>query len=302
MISVIIPAYNRQDYIEKCVQSALSQSLSDIEIIIVDDGSTDGTGTLCDSLAQSDGRIKVIHQENAGVSAARQAGIDIASGEWICFLDSDDSLPADALLHYSEVFAGKPDIIVSGYSGELDVERFLLGITDYSICPALWGKLFKAGFLKKNMPMLPRELLMGEDMIANLVLGMNAGSFATIPELQYKVTLDNSSSVMKTFRKSFEYENYFFRQLDELFLGKCPSLPYYDELVHNSVCLKLNGYKNVVLNGNRIETESDEWIGFVSQIQRYGVRLGPSEKLFFKMQHCQKLYGIIMNLYLRIRK
>jgi len=302
MISVIIPAYNRQDYIEKCVQSALSQSLSDIEIIIVDDGSTDTTGSICDSLAQSDGRIKVIHQKNAGVSAARQAGIDVASGEWICFLDSDDSLPGDALENYSKAFTGNPDIIVSGYSGELDTGRFLLGITDYSIRPALWGKIFKASFLKKNMPALPRELVMGEDMIANLVMGMNAGSFATIPELQYEVTLDNSSSVMKTFRKSFEYENYFFRQLDELFLGKCPSLPYYDELVRNSVFLKLNGYKNVVLGGNHIDTDSTEWRKFVLQVNDCGLKLGPSDKLFLLMQNSQKLFCTFMNFYLKCRK
>lgn len=302
MISIIIPAFNREEYIGRCIHSAIGQSLDDIEVIVVDDGSEDSTGAICDSFAETDPRIRVIHQPNGGVSSARQAGIDCSSGEWICFLDSDDTLPEHALVNYSTVFPGKPDIILSGFSGDIDKREFLLGITDYSICPALWGKLFRADFLKQNMPYLPRELVMGEDMIANLVLGLNANAIATIPDIQYNVTLDNSSSVMKTFRKSFEYENFFFREFDRLFLSECKELPYYRELIRNSVFLKMNGYKNVVLDGNHIDTASDEWMLFLSQIKESDIRPGPSDKLFLKMQNKQKLFCIFMNFYLKLRK
>lgn len=302
MISIIIPAYNREKFIGKCIQSALAQSIRDIEIIAVDDGSTDGTGKICDSFAKSDRRIKVVHQPNGGVSAARQAGIDMAVGEWTCFLDSDDTLPKEALERYSKKFSENPDIIVSGCTHTLDVGGFVSGITDYSICPALWGKMFKTDFVKKNMPALPRDLVMGEDMIANLVLGRNALRIATIPELQYNVTLDNATSVMKTFKKNFEYENFFFAEFKKLFLDKCSSLPCYDTLVRNSVLLRLNGYKNVVLDGNGINTASEEWIDFLLQLKSNDIKLGPSDKLFLKMQNSQKMYSTLMNLYLRIRK
>ncbi|MCQ2084200.1 MAG: glycosyltransferase family 2 protein [Bacteroidaceae bacterium] len=302
MISVIIPAFNRQAYIEQCIRSALCQTYGDIEVIVVDDGSYDNTGLICDSLANEDARIKVIHQTNGGVSAARQAGTDCANGEWICFLDSDDTLPVNALENYSALFGKEPDIIVSGYSGELDVREFLLGITDYTICPALWGKVFKAAFLKAHMPYMSRELTVGEDMIANLVLGLNANRIATIQEMLYNVTLDNPTSVMNTSRKSFEYENYFFRLFDDLFLHKCKELPYYDELVRNAIILKLNGYKNVVLCGNSIDTSSAEWSRFLADIKESGLKVAPSDKLFLLMQNWQKLYGSIMNIYLRFRK
>lgn len=302
MISIIIPAYNREKYIGQCIRSAQNQTYRDIEIIVVDDGSADSTGATCDALAVADRRIRVIHQANGGVSAARQAGIDCSGGQWICFLDSDDTLPENALEAYSQLIEDNPDIIVSGHPGNLDKQQFLLGIMDYSICPALWGKLFRADFLKKHIPILPRGLVVGEDMIANLVVGLEATTIGTTDRLLYNVTMDNCTSVMKTFRKKFEYENFFFRELDELFLSNCKHLPYYRELVRNSVFLKLNGYKTVVLHGNLIDTESDEWQRFLLQIRETGLRLGPSDKLFLKMQHCQKLYGIIMNLYLKLRK
>lgn len=90
MVSVIVPIYNVEIYLRRCVNSLLKQTYKDIEIILVDDGSTDGSKELCDDLAFEDNRIKVIHKTNGGLSSARNAGIDIAKGEWYAFIDSDD--------------------------------------------------------------------------------------------------------------------------------------------------------------------------------------------------------------------
>lgn len=90
LISVIVPVYNVKSYLEMCVDSIISQSYPNIEIILVDDGSTDGSGELCEQLSNRDRRIKVIHKLNGGLSDARNVGIDHAAGEWICFIDSDD--------------------------------------------------------------------------------------------------------------------------------------------------------------------------------------------------------------------
>lgn len=91
-VSVIIPTYNYEKYIDRCVSSVIRQTLRDIEIILVDDGSTDNTPAICDSLAEKDPRIKVIHKKNGGAASARNAGLEIASGEYACFFDSDDSV------------------------------------------------------------------------------------------------------------------------------------------------------------------------------------------------------------------
>ena len=90
MISVIVPVYNRKETLERCVQSLRGQTYSDLEIILVDDGSTDGSGALCNALAREDVRIRVIHKENGGVSSARNAGMEAAKGEYLMFTDSDD--------------------------------------------------------------------------------------------------------------------------------------------------------------------------------------------------------------------
>lgn len=91
MISVIIPVYNVRQFINEAVESVIGQSFTDWEMILVDDGSTDGCSEICDDFARSDSRIKVLHQENKGLSAARNAGLDNCKGDFIAFLDSDDA-------------------------------------------------------------------------------------------------------------------------------------------------------------------------------------------------------------------
>ena len=91
-ISVIVPVYKAEDYLHACVDSILSQTVSDFELILVDDGSPDGCGTICDDYAARDSRVRVIHQENQGQAAARNHALSIAKGEWVCFVDSDDAV------------------------------------------------------------------------------------------------------------------------------------------------------------------------------------------------------------------
>ncbi|MGN0403521.1 MAG: glycosyltransferase [Acetatifactor sp.] len=94
-ISVIVPVYNVEKYLDECVASICGQTYSDLEIFLVDDGSTDGSGAVCDKWKEADARIVVIHQENGGISAARNAGLKMAKGEYLAFVDSDDKLAPD---------------------------------------------------------------------------------------------------------------------------------------------------------------------------------------------------------------
>ena len=94
-ISVIVPVYNVQRYLRRCVDSILSQTFSNLEVILVDDGSPDRCGAICDEYAAADPRVKVIHKPNGGLSSARNAGIEAAAGEYLAFVDSDDWLDAD---------------------------------------------------------------------------------------------------------------------------------------------------------------------------------------------------------------
>ena len=94
-ISVIIPVYDTEEFLSRCLDSVLCQTHRDLEVILIDDGSTDASGALCDEYAEKDTRIQVIHQENSGSSAARNTGLEAACGDYIGFVDSDDWLEPD---------------------------------------------------------------------------------------------------------------------------------------------------------------------------------------------------------------
>lgn len=94
-VSIIVPVYNAEKYLRECVESVLCQTLSDIELILVDDGSTDSSPTLCDQYAAQDRRVKVIHKPNGRAASARNAGLRVASGEYVAFVDADDWISPD---------------------------------------------------------------------------------------------------------------------------------------------------------------------------------------------------------------
>lgn len=96
-VSIIVPVYNEEKHLNRCIDSVLSQTYSELELLLIDDGSTDNSGAICDEYAQKDSRVRVFHKENGGVSKARNLGISKANAEWIMFLDSDDYLIKDAL-------------------------------------------------------------------------------------------------------------------------------------------------------------------------------------------------------------
>ncbi len=114
-ISVIVPVYNVQDYLVRCVDSILAQTFRDFELILVDDGSTDRSGEMCDTLAGTDPRIRVIHKKNGGLSDARNAGIEAARGEYLSFIDSDDYAEPDMLaVLYGQIAAREAQVAVCG--------------------------------------------------------------------------------------------------------------------------------------------------------------------------------------------
>ena len=101
IISIIVPVYNTEEYLDKCILSIMAQTYADFELLLIDDGSTDSSGSICDKYAAQDSRVRVFHKENGGVSRARNLGIDNSKGDYLLFLDSDDWLASDTfeILH-----------------------------------------------------------------------------------------------------------------------------------------------------------------------------------------------------------
>lgn len=180
-ISVIIPVYNKADYVEECLNNALQQDFGSFEIIAVDDGSTDDSGKICDRVAEEDSRLRVIHVENGGVTAARRIGVENAEGKYIMFLDSDDKLLPGALSKLyeamkqtdaDEVFGNYQDqygkVYDSGRKGFADIEPMvwdLLGRRNtFCVC---WGILFRKELLAGCID-APREIRTGEDILMQI--------------------------------------------------------------------------------------------------------------------------------------
>ena len=111
VFSVIVPVYNVEPYLKRCLDSILCQTFSDFELILVDDGSTDRSGEICDAYAEQNERIRVIHQENKGLSAARNTGLDHAQGTFVYFVDSDDYLRENLLERVFESFGEDTDLV-----------------------------------------------------------------------------------------------------------------------------------------------------------------------------------------------
>lgn len=182
MISVVVPAYNAAGVIGKCIDSVLLQTYSDFELLIIDDGSRDETAEIVAAKAAQDARIHLIRQENAGVSSARNTGIAAASGELLCFIDSDDTVSANYLetLHtlYSPGALPVIDVVRSDRNGSalnpmpetftLDgnwVDSYFCGQLRYGIAFSVCNKLFSLQTLRREHIVFLPELSIGEDML-----------------------------------------------------------------------------------------------------------------------------------------
>lgn len=164
LISIIVPVYNAQKYLEECITSVVSQTYRNIELILVDDGSADSSSEICDEWAKKDKRVQVIHKQNGGLSSARNAGLDIAKGEYISFVDSDDYLPKDALqVLYDGMTEDDHVGVVSGMTyrvvgGEVThfnkiwlrtekkiytPDEFLMAAMSFNTSFTVWGKLYR---------------------------------------------------------------------------------------------------------------------------------------------------------------
>lgn len=172
LISVIVPVYNVESYLKRCVDTIIAQTYSHLEIILIDDGSKDSSGLLCDEIAEKDLRIKVVHQNNAGLSAARNSGLDILNGKYVFFVDSDDAIDTNTIEKlYYQLQRYNADIAACGYgyvdddyfSGKSEQESLTKNtygcwsgyqavyelIKGKTIGPVAWNKLYKAELWKE---------------------------------------------------------------------------------------------------------------------------------------------------------
>lgn len=187
-ISVIVPLFNAEKYAKRCIESVLKQTYENFELILINDGSKDITGDICDDYAAKENRIKVIHKINGGVSSARNAGLDIAKGEWITFLDADDWIEPNFFKIIDDssdnsvdwIFAQWRTVWNNGLSNEIndyekeaeyknwdDIKDIWDKIANKDICRCPWGKFFRRTIIEENKLRFDNTLKYGEDTVFN---------------------------------------------------------------------------------------------------------------------------------------
>lgn len=209
LISIIVPVYNTSFYLRTCLDSIISQSYTFIEIIVIDDGSTDNSGKICDEYAEKDNRIKVFHRENGGVSRAKNYGLKIAKGEYVCFVDSDDYILQNHIIDFVDKLSKEIDIYIQGlcFKKEDDSEEQLIypcngvvniktAIEDNKICSHAYtgGKLYKRSFILNYGLKFPEKIKFSEDLIFFLEALTHVNKVCFIENASYQYLLHNGSA------------------------------------------------------------------------------------------------------------
>ncbi len=286
MISVIVPVYNVEKYLEKCVKSVQKQTYRALEIILVDDGSTDESGKICDELKKKDDRIKVIHQKNQGLSAARNTGLEQAKGEYVAFIDSDDYIEKE--MYERMLFAlenNSADICMCGYKmvneqghilmkeifenkvyrGAEIIETFVLPLKT-----AAWNKLIKRESIMDNR--FPHGRIHGEDLVFFSSYFTEKIKLVTVDYLGYSYVKHSNSITTRKFSK---------RSFDEVYCKDISSLEIshrYPQYEPKTICwgfrARINLIRKLIVQDNNLYNEVIEeylkWLrekyGFIKNV------------------------------------
>lgn len=237
-VSIIVPVYNVEKYLDSCIESLVNQSYPLLQIILVDDGSTDGSGAICDHWATKDNRITVIHKENEGISATRNIGLCNASGDYILFVDSDDWIELDMVRCLVENGEGI-DVVACGassYSSDGQMvhqdktseqyyssnEEIQIAYIDGIIKNLFYGpvaKLYKFQAIRSTG--FDTDLRVAEDIVFNLSVLKNARTVKVIPYLGYNIRLhDNSTTHKMALKYTRLYEHDYVTIKDAIYKAK----------------------------------------------------------------------------------
>lgn len=299
-VSIVIPIYNVEKYLRSCIDSIIGQSFQDFELILVNDGSIDSSLEICREYEQRDKRIKVINKKNGGLSSARNAGLSVAKGNYISFIDPDDCINKEYFnILVNEAEENNCDVVVCGYktvpnnieiipsyklNTVLKGTNFILSSDSVhsknELC-FVWRYFYKLELIRKNKIFFNEKVYIGEDVIFNLEVLVNCQRVMAISDILYYYTINNPNSLMRnTFKPNLEYsllEQYRIRNyLSEKYQllkdknYKMDMARYYVDNIYNLVINNLVENRNFNLDSDikRI-TEYDM---FQENIKRLGFR------------------------------
>ena len=225
-VSIIVPVYNTKKYLSQCIDSILAQTFTDFELILINDGSTDNSGKICDDYAKKDFRIVAIHKKNGGVSSARNKGIDFAKGEWIMFVDSDDYLSTTYLSAFSmdvthdmevcgmEMMSNNNQLFCPKRTMLYDLDNMIDFYNDIFENPYVTSpcaKIFKRSLLNKYSIRFDEKIKITEDTLFMMDYLINCNSIYLIPNSGYYYR--NPENISRKYRQNADCMNYNLKKL-----------------------------------------------------------------------------------------
>jgi glycosyltransferase involved in cell wall biosynthesis len=230
LVSIIIPVYNTAEYVEECIQSILSQSYKNLELILVNDGSKDASGIICKKY-ESLPNVRYLKQDNLGVTAARKRGVEVAKGKWIMFVDSDDLVVKDSIEGLMNVCESS-DIIVAGNQGykrlaklpdRLSAQSYLEMQYARELSASPCAKLFRKSLFDDNTLSFPKHINRGEDYLMNLMLAINNQKDVYVYKHQVYHVRENVTSTRHTHPFTLDYMAELSKRGDDIVKAYIPS-------------------------------------------------------------------------------
>lgn len=270
-ISVIVPVYNAERYIASCMESILKQTYRDIELLLVDDGSKDRSGQICDAYADKDSRIRVIHQINGGEIAARATGIRQSTGEYLYFVDADDTIEPDTLESMVQWMTGEVDIVAYEYSvdGIFDNVRYAQILLSFKMW-TVWGKLYHRELFDEEMMNVSRYFKVGGDFLTQLKLLKNIKrKVVSRPIYKYRYNTCNPDSVQIELKHTYEYERRMMCEVESIL----KSLSWYDKIARAHFNWNIKYFCGFIGLGYPVDYQED-WVKELAvQSKKFGLTI-----------------------------
>ena len=250
-VSVIVPVYKAEKYLRKCVDSILAQTFRDFEVLLVDDGSPDKSGAICDEYARKDPRVRVFHKENGGVSSARQCGLDHARGEYTIIVIA------------SGIYMDKCSSVIHSYYPEWSCERIIQGFLRRELFVGMVNKLIRREVYVQNNIAFPVGYDYGEDCYVLCCLLLHTNRVAFIDRVYYHYC-DNPTSLTtnRWAKKNFESRFWWISQLEEQFKGNASLL---NALMQMKIFVKEDAYQSGLYNQKEFDKIYPEVNDFISK-------------------------------------
>ena len=321
LISVIVPVYNAEQYLAECLDSVLEQTYRNLEIILINDGSRDASGEICRQYRERDDRIILIEQENAGVSVARNRGIEQASGEYLMFVDADDMIApwlceeafrnmedCDVLMFQFETFCDSKKLNTAAlpesarfeqlnrFSGA-DCMHTMFGINESVLTkiklPSMCTKLYRRSFLNKYQVLCPPGVINGEDMLFNVQTYIQDPRICYLPMAGYFYRYNPSSAVHRYNPNCLENERRFYKELEDILDQKQLWDQYREDIAYQKVNGLLRVFSGDIFHRDNPKPEGEKKCDFFELIGKEGVcsQISVQQKNFGFAKRCVLIFA-----------